>query len=173
MIGHVVGRRLVLALAMMAPIPALAQSLAVPIPAVNDPRLANLTIPATAPTVGMWSASFAWPLVGLHVAVLPDGQVVTFGTPVGQGVQDGRTIDRWDPLTATVTGGHTTVGNSVNIDSFCGAGILQTGGQLLVAGGDSGASNGDLSRNSMVFDPGTNTPTTQASVMASDRWYAS
>ncbi|MES1164613.1 MAG: LamG-like jellyroll fold domain-containing protein [Verrucomicrobiota bacterium] len=161
-----------LAFALLGAAPAFAQSLAVPIPAVNDPRLANLTIPATAPTLGMWSASFSWPLVGLHVAILPDGQVVTFGTPVGQGVQDGRTIDRWDPLTATVTAGHTTVGNSVNVDSFCGAGILQTGGQLLVAGGDSGASSGDFSRNSMVFDPGTNTPTTQPSVMASDRWYA-
>lgn len=172
MIGRVVVRGILLALVATAPLPALAQVLAVPIPAVNDPRFANLSIPAAAPTVGMWSPSFAWPLVGLHVAVLPDGQVLTFGTPLGQGVQDGRTFDRWNPLTADINAGHTTIGNSANVDSFCGAGIMQTGGKLLVAGGDANASPGDLSRNSTVFDPGTNTATTQASVMASDRWYA-
>jgi len=163
----------VLALLASASTPALAQSLPVAIPAVTDPRFSNLTIPATAPTQGMWSASFAWPLVALHLAVLPDGQVLSYGTPLGQGVQDGRTFDRWNPLSAVVSQGHTTVANSANVDSFCAAGVLQTGGAMLVSGGDSNASSGNLSKNSTVFNYAVNTATTQSSVMAQNRWYAS
>jgi hypothetical protein len=153
--------------------PAQSQTLPVPIPAVNDPRFSNLSIPSTAPTQGMWSAQFSWPLVGLHVALLPDGQVLTYGTPLGQGVQDGRTFDRWDPLTATVTAGHTTVANSAGVDSFCSAGVLQTGGAMLVSGGDSNATSPtgpNSALNSTVFDYFNNTTTTQP-LLASDRWY--
>ncbi len=167
-------RSVVFLVSTLAASAAIAQTLAVPIPAVNDPRFSNLTIPPTAPTQGMWSAQFSWPLVGLHLSVLPDGQVLTYGTPLGQGVQDGRTFDRWDPLTATVTTGHTTIANSSPVDSFCSAGILQTGGAMLVSGGDSNATapNGaDAARNSTVFDLFNNTSTAQASVLASDRWY--
>ena len=121
----------------------------------------------------MWSASFAWPLVALHLAVLPDGQVLSYGSPLGQGVQDGRTFDRWNPLTANVAQGHTTIPNSATVDSFCAAGVLQTGGAMLVSGGDSNASPGNLSKNSTVFNYTVNTASTQSSVMAQNRWYAS
>ena len=151
--------------------PARAQTLPVVIPAVSDPLFNGLTIPATAPSIGMWSPSRSWPLVALHLAVLPDGQVLSYGTPLGQGVQDGRTFDRWDPL--STGSGHTTIGNSTNIDSFCSAGILQTGGAMLVSGGDSNATSANLSRNSTVFNYTVNTATTQSSTLANDRWYPS
>ena len=151
--------------------PARAQTLPVVIPAVSDPLFNGLTIPATAPSIGMWSPSRSWPLVALHLAVLPDGQVLSYGTPLGQGIQDGRTFDRWDPL--STGSGHTTIGNSTNIDSFCSAGILQTGGAMLVSGGDSNATSANLSRNSTVFNYTVNTATTQSSTLANDRWYPS
>ena len=173
MIRNSFGLKLAVSLAALATAPAVAQALPVVIPPVTDPRFTGLTIPANAPTSGMWSASFAWPLVALHLAVLPDGQVLSYGTPLGQGVQDGRTFDRWNPLTANVAQGHTTIGNSANVDSFCAAGVLQTGGAMLVSGGDSNASPGNLSKNSTVFNYAVNTASTQSSVMAQNRWYAS
>jgi galactose oxidase len=173
MIRNSFGLKLAIALAALATAPAAAQALPVVIPPVTDPRFTGLTIPANAPTSGMWSASFAWPLVALHLAVLPDGQVLSYGTPLGQGVQDGRTFDRWNPLTANVAQGHTTIPNSATVDSFCAAGVLQTGGAMLVSGGDSNASPGNLSKNSTVFNYTVNTASTQSSVMAQNRWYAS
>ena len=149
--------------------PALGQTLPIAIPAVNDPLFTGLSIPSTAPTRGMWGPSRSWPLVAIHVSVLPDGQILSFGTPLGQGVQDGRTFDRWDPL--STGSGHTTIGNSTNVDSFCAAGVLQTGGTMLVSGGDSNNSSGNLSRNSTLFNYAVNTTTTQ-SALAADRWYA-
>ena len=167
------GVKLAFVVVVLGSTPALAQSLPVVIPPVTDPRFSGLTIPANAPTQGMWSASFAWPLIGLHLSVLPDGQILSYGTPLGQSVQDGRTFDRWNPLTANVAQGHTTIGNSANVDSFCAAGILQTGGAMLVSGGDSNASSGNLSKNSTVFNYTVNTATTQSSALAQNRWYGS
>ncbi len=116
----------------LAASPALGQTLPVVFPAANDPLLTSLSIPATAPTQGMWSAVMPWPLVSIHAAVLPDGTVLTFGSPLGQGVQDGQVFDRWNPL----NGGHVTLPNSQNVNSFCSAGILHRSGGLLVSGGN-------------------------------------
>jgi galactose oxidase len=157
--------------AMLGTTPVMAQSLPVVIPPVTDPLFSGLSIPASAPTQGMWGSSRSWPLVALHLSVLPDGQLLSYGTPIGQGVQDGRTFDRWDPL--STGGGHTTIANSANIDSFCSAGVLQTGGAMLVSGGDSNATATNFSRNSTVFNYTVNTATTQTSALANDRWYGS
>jgi hypothetical protein len=143
--------------------PSVAQTLPVVIPQGADPWFGGLAIPATAPTQGMWSPVIPWPIVGLHSVVLPSGDILTFGTPPGQSVQDGRTLDRWNPL---APGNHLTLPNSQNVNSFCGAGILQNSGSLLVSGGNA-------PRQSTQFDYTNNTATTSASQLASDRWYAS
>src|SRR5262245_34299797 len=116
MIRVSLGLRVGIVMAVVAAKPVMAQTLPVVIPAVSDPLFSGLSIPASAPTQGMWGPSRSWPLVALHLAVLPDGQVLSYGTPNGQGVQDGRTFDRWDPL--STGSGHTTIPNSANIDSF-------------------------------------------------------
>jgi galactose oxidase len=152
--------------------PALSQSLPVAIPEVDDPLLRGLSIPADAAERGMWGPPRSWPLVAIHLSLLPDGQVLSYGTPLGQGVQDGRAFDRWDPL-ADAGGGHTTIGNSENVDSFCAAGILQTGGTMLVSGGNSKATGQNTSRNNTVFNYADNSTTTTSSRLAADRWYGS
>lgn len=63
----------------------------------SDALLQNLSIPADAPTRGMWSGVGAWPMVGLHQAVLPDGKVLTWGTTPDGNSQNGRYFDLWDP----------------------------------------------------------------------------
>jgi len=141
--------------------PAFGQVLSVPIANQPDPLMQSLSITDNAAVEGMWSASRSWPLVSIHAALLPDGSVLTFGSPVGQGVQDGRTFVRWNPWTGSMT----TTANSQNVNSFCSAAVLQpqTGG-LLVSGG-----NEPLQ--STVFDYLTGVPTTDPSQLASDRWY--
>src|SRR5262245_30622157 len=120
---------------------AAAQTLPVVIPPVTDPLLSNLTIPLDAPERGMWSPVMTWPLVAIHVAVLPDGSLLSYGSPLGQGVQEGRVFDRWDPL----TGAHLTSPNSQGVYSFCSAGVLQPFGTLLISGGNE-------ARASTIFD---------------------
>ncbi len=141
---------------------AAAQTLPVAIPNPPDPLMDGLAIPDDAASVGMWSESKSWPLVSIHSALLPDGSVLTFGSPVGQGAQDGRTFVRWNPWTGTTT----TTPNSQGVNSFCAAGVLQpTSGQMLISGGNE-------SMSSTLFDYRTGTPNTDPSQLAADRWYA-
>ena len=60
---------------------AASEELSVVLPDVADPLFQGLNIPADAPTRGMWSATQAWPMNGLHAVLLPDGKVLTYGTP--------------------------------------------------------------------------------------------
>jgi hypothetical protein len=141
--------------------PAFGQALAVPIPNPTDPLFQNLTVTSDAASVGMWSPSRSWPLVSIHSALLPDGTVLTFGSPVGQGAQDGRTFVRWNPLTNQTT----TTANAQGVNSFCAAAVLQPDtGALLISGGNEAAA-------SSLFDYETGAASTVSSQLASDRWY--
>jgi hypothetical protein len=141
--------------------PAFGQALAVPIPNPTDPLFQNLTVTSDAASVGMWSSSRSWPLVSIHSALLPDGTVLTFGSPVGQGAQDGRTFVRWNPLTNQTT----TTPNAQGVNSFCAAAVLQPDtGRLLVSGGNEAAQ-------SSLFDYASGAVSTVSSQLAADRWY--
>ena len=117
-----------------------AQPLAVPIPQQVDPLLNGLTIPATAPSIGMWSpppasnSDYNWPLVAMHSAVMPNGKVVTFGSPLDTSpfTIKGEVFDIWNPkrgFTANKAVSHRALDNITNfasdkVDSFCAASIL-------------------------------------------------
>lgn len=137
-----------------------------------DPLLSNLTIPADAPTKGMWSPVRSWPLVGLHLALMPSGVVMSYGTPLGNGVQDGRTFDIWDPAKGLDPISHFTLPNAQAVDSFCSAAAFLSTGSMLISGGNSTAS-GYSSQASTSFDPATEKASTLAAKTAYPRWYAS
>jgi galactose oxidase len=138
-----------------------------------DPLVSGLSVSASAPTQGMWSNLKGWPLIGMHSALMPSGVVLTFGSPLGKGVQDGRTFDLWDPaLGLDDPAAHYTLPNAQSIDSFCSAGMLLLSGSMLISGGSSTAS-GLSSMASTVFNPASATPTALAAQMSAKRWYAS
>jgi len=137
----------------------------VAIAAPNDALLQNLTIPADAPTRGMWSGVGAWPMVGLHEAVLPDGRVLTWGTTPDGNSQNGRYFDLWDPnrglFDATA---HNLTYDPTRQDSFCAPSVYLGDGRLMITGG-----NGDTT--SQVYTPSTDSYAKGANV-ADSRWYA-
>jgi galactose oxidase len=142
------------------------QALPYAVPQQSDPLIANLSnLPNDAPTKGMWSTLQTWPLVAIHAGVLPDGNVITFGTPVGQGVQDGRVFDIWDPRQGFTAASHQTTVNAQGVDSFCAAATHLPSGSLLVSGG-----NAPLAGS--LFSPLTDTASPTASLNY-QRWYAS
>lgn len=168
-IVHLVPAALASALALCSTA-ALAQ---ITVPNKADPLVAGLNIPASAPTQGMWSGLKGWPLIGMHSALMPSGVVMTYGSPLGKGVQDGRTFDMWDPaLGLDDPAAHYTLPNAQSIDSFCSAGTLLMSGSMLISGGSSTAS-GLSSMASTVFNPASATPTALAAQMSAKRWYAS
>lgn len=135
----------------------------------QDPLFNGLNIPANAAQVGMWSGVNSWPVVPIHAAVLYDGRMITYGTPTGNGVQDGRTFVFWDPKQG-VGNGFITVPNAQQVDSFCGNGAMLPSGKFFAAGGASGTS-GFSGFGVTIIDLATSTPV-DAQFTIKPRWYS-
>lgn len=145
---------------------AVATSLAVRIEAEGDPMFDGLSIPGDAPTRGMWSATQPWPMNGLHAALLPNGKVLTYGTPADTpATQDGRTIDVWNPALGFDRASHVTSFDRARVNSFCSTAAYLGNGRLLISGGNTPLA-------SSVFTPSSGTIATDSSQLADQRWYA-
>lgn len=136
---------------------------------VSDPLLANLQIPADAPQVGMWGPVQPWPLVPIHAALMPNGKIVTYGTPQGLGVQDGRTYDVWDPSQG-FGAGHAVLPGLTTVNAFCSAQALRTDGTLMTSGG---IFNNNQDKGSAVINAAATGVSALNANMADDRYYAS
>ncbi len=116
--------------------------------AVGAPALAE------ASASGQWTAPFPWPIVAIHMILLPDGRVLSIG-------RTGKpTI--WNPT----TGVFTTVPAPANL--FCSGHTLLADGRVFVAGGHITDNHG--LPNTTLFDPVHNTWQSSA-LMAKGRWY--
>jgi galactose oxidase len=112
------------------------------------------TAPQPMASVGEWSAPFGWPVVAVHLHLLPDGRVLSWGR-IG-------TPQIWDPATGAFTEAATAT------DVFCAGHAFLPDGRLLVAGGHISDFHGLPDAN--TFDPLTDAWSAQAP-MAHGRWY--
>jgi PKD repeat protein len=108
----------------------------------------------TSAEAGSWEAPFPWPVVGLHLSLLPNGRVLSWGHEGQPQV--------WDPN----TGNFTEV--ALPTEVFCAGHTLLPDGRLLVAGGHISDDHGLPGIN--IFSPnsqswGSSTP------MGRGRWY--
>jgi hypothetical protein len=105
-------------------------------------------------TVGRWSAPFSWPNIALHLHLLRNGKVLSWGKFGAPRV--------WDPSAKTFT----AIASPDWI--FCAGHAFLSDGKLLVNGGHISDQHGIPDAN--LFDPGTMTWSTRPS-MAYGRWY--
>jgi hypothetical protein len=103
---------------------------------------------------GQWSAPFAWPIVAIHMMLLPDGRVLSMGRTGTPRV--------WNPS----TGAFTSVAPPANL--FCSGHSLLADGRVFVAGGHISDKHG--LPNITLFSPTTNTWSSSVP-MALGRWY--
>ena len=113
--------------------------------------------PATAPG-GQWSEVLNWPLVAIHMMLMPDGKVLVMDDHT-----DGSGAVVFDPATLAVTPVPFTAANL-----FCAGHGVFTDGRIFVVGGHVGAHVGI--NNATIFDPSTQT-WTSAAPMTYARWY--
>ena len=130
---------------------------------------------AQAQTKGVFGAPVTWPIIPLHVALLPDGRVMNFGT-TENGNQGGFVYDVWDPAMGTGPASHTTLPTNVPgvgvTDIFCAGQSLIGSSKLLITGGDltiGGQRNHSIAE-AEVFN-WTNSKLTTAGAMEFPRWY--
>jgi hypothetical protein len=138
------------------------------------------TTSSTAFSAGAFGPAFGWPVMPIHMVLLPDGRVLSYGTD-DKGVQGAQFhYSVWDPAwNPTQPGADTSpfelLSNVTGTDLFCSTQLVLPGsGQVLLAGGDrivNGKRNyasGDLN----FFNPADNSMRKEATPMAFRRWYA-
>ena len=135
--------------------------------------------PALADRVaGAWGANGAWPLIPIHLLLLPDGRVLSYGSNP-DGTQTGRFwYDVWNPSQGNPATGHLTLRNTTTTDLFCSAQIVPPGGSdAVLLGGDNwiaakGETSNQGNRNSLLFKNTATPSLTRAADMNRRRWYA-
>jgi Domain of unknown function (DUF1929) len=113
-----------------------------------------IALTSTSTEGGSWTAPFDWPVVGVHMILLPDGKVLTLGR-VGQPYV-------WDPATGTFTLSPSPAW------LFCSGHNLLPDGRVLFAGGHISDHHG-LPNITMFGASGW----TSSAAMARGRWYPS
>ncbi|PYS27524.1 MAG: hypothetical protein DMG11_16110, partial [Acidobacteria bacterium] len=108
--------------------------------------------------VGQWSGPYTWPLVSVHLNLLPTGKVLAWDNALDTAY----TAAVWDPVSNTFT----NVSPSVNL--FCAGQTQLADGKILVVGGH--VDNDIGIKNVTLFDPFTQTWTNKAQ-MSYARWY--
>jgi len=82
---------------------------------------------------GTFGTLYTWPIIGIHAALLPNGDVFTFGTNRNGEQGTHKIYDIYDPT----TGVHTTSTDSLITDEFCSDMALDPAtGDMIIAGGD-------------------------------------
>jgi PKD repeat protein len=105
---------------------------------------------------GEWGAPFTWPVVAVHLSVLPNGRVLSWGHPGNPQVWNPATGDFSDAASPSLL--------------FCSGHALLPDGRLLVAGGHITDTHGRPDIN--LFSPGSASWGTSAP-MQLGRWYPS
>ncbi len=96
---------------------------------------------AKAGVEGAFGPTINWPLIPIHLTLLPDGRVLSFGRELV--VKKEMIHSIWDPSLGTGPEAHTIIPNPHNTDVFCaGQTVIPATGETLIAGGT--ARNGKL-----------------------------
>ncbi len=138
--------------------------------AVSTVYAAAAATAGTPQDIGQWGMVVDWPVVGVHVALLPNGKVLAYDS-IGDNatetypVQNHTRATVWDPA----TGAQTPVDLTTGYNIFCSGLAHLTDGRLFVAGG-----NKDQQLNGIIqthlFDPASQLWSLGPN-MAAGRWY--
>jgi hypothetical protein len=120
--------------------------------------------------VGEWGPVVGWPVVGVHVALLPNGKVLAYDS-IGDNatetypVQEHTRATVWDPA----TGAQTPVDVDTGFNIFCSGLSHLADGRMFFAGGNKDQQLDGIGQ-THLFDPVTNLWSLGPN-MAAGRWY--
>ena len=143
------------------------------------PASGSSTVGAWSPTVMNWTDGGGKSVLPLHMALLPDGRVMSYGTHDGDGGSFQFLYDIWQPPVGTLNApdaysSHMTLPTGISTHLFCSAQILvPTTGQLLINGGDNWEGNANTNTGTTeinLYNPVTNV-LSPAGNMHEPRWY--
>jgi hypothetical protein len=138
----------------------------------TDAERAAAAIEGNEHQIGRWGPVVDWPVVGVHVALMPNGKVLAYDSVGDKATETYEVHDHsratvWDP----VTGEQTPVNVDTGFNVFCSGLAHLPGGSLFLAGGNKNAQLEGI-RKTHIFDPSTNAWSLGPD-MAHERWYPS
>jgi galactose oxidase-like protein/Kelch motif protein len=107
---------------------------------------------------GAWSGRFTWPIVAVHMVLLPTGKVLAWDL-------ENNSVQVWNPAADTFTD---VTNTAVNFNFFCAGQTALADGRVLIDGGHVTWDVGSRAAN--AFDPVTQT-WSALQPMAFERWY--
>ena len=117
--------------------------------------------PGDPSVVGQWSSVTSWPILPIHVTLMPTGKVLAYGHDA---TNNTTLATVWDPNTNTFQ--NTSFAGA---DLFCSGHGLLPDGRVFIAGGHNLADYHGIA-NATIFDPTTST-WSSAPAMSFARWY--
>jgi WD40 repeat protein len=136
----------------------------------SDAKAAAAAVADAPQDVGAWGPVVDWPVVGVHVALLPNGKVLAYDS-VGDhasesyAVHDHTRATVWDPATGT----QTPVDVNTGFNVFCSGLAHLEDGQVFLAGGNKDSALHGIVQ-THVFNPVSNL-WSLGPAMAVERWY--
>src|SRR5919109_349593 len=135
-------------------------------------RAAAAAVSADPGLSGRWGPVVDWPVVGIHVALLPNGKVLAWDS-VGDRATETFPVHDFTRATVydAVSGTHTPVTVDTGFNIFCSGFAHLSDGRLFIAGGNKDAQlNGIVQTH--LFNPASNAWSLGPD-MAAGRWYPS
>jgi Galactose oxidase-like, Early set domain/Bacterial Ig domain len=122
--------------------------------------------------VGSWGPVVDWPVVGIHVALLPNGNVLAWDS-VGDAATETFPVHNFTRATVydPVSGTHTPATVDTGYNIFCAGFAHLYDGSLFIAGGNKNAQLEGIAQ-THLFNPATN-GWSLGPTMAAGRWYPS
>lgn len=105
---------------------------------LNHKKALGQTVPVdpNSEVQGIFGNTFSWPVIPIHLTLLPDGRVLSFGTDQ-QGNQGALIHSVWDPSLGTDSNSHMVFDPMVSTDIFCaGQSLVEPHGDAFIVGGD-------------------------------------
>jgi hypothetical protein len=129
----------------------------------------------TAGTQGTFGATVPWPINPVHMAMLPDGRILNYGSDPSGSQFSALIYDIWDPSLGTGLESHLVLPNVTSTDIFCSnTSVIWSTGQVLMTGGDltvKGVRN-YANNKTTIFNPAANA-ISSGGQMQYPRWYPS
>jgi hypothetical protein len=133
------------------------------------------SIPAGGPAAnvkGVFGAAVSWPIDAIHMALLPDGRVLNFGSSLNGNQGAAYVYDIWSPTVGTGSDAHLVLPNTTATNIFCaGQSYLANFGVVAMVGGTGVTRGYPGISNTTLFTPATNSIAPGPSMLY-PRWYA-
>lgn len=140
-------------------------------PPKAEPLVFEFEKQTNAHLTGVWTDIADWPIIAIHMALLPNGDVFSYGTGTKDESNEAFRYDVWTPSLGLSDASHKTLDKQSPTDIFCSGQTLLTSGELLIVGGNLAADVNRGSSDINLYNSSSQSLNKSPLQMTQGRWY--